>query len=294
MAHVLVIDDLPNERKSLQSVLKVGNHEMSIVDNASDGLAFLESRLPDVLLVDVSTVGLDATEFVECAHKKCPRLPILLMSSQGQEKEVIQALQKGASSYVPRDLLAEELASTLSDVLAYSKEEDSQHRLMSQMTELSCQFQLENDRTLVPPLVSHLQGHIGRMGVCDESDLVRVGIALDEALVNALQHGNLELDSKLREQGDAYHELAVERINQSPYSERLLHIAFHLTKDALEIVIRDEGPGFEVASLPDPRDPANVDRVSGRGILLMRTFMDEVIFNERGNQVTLRKARVAE
>lgn len=294
MAHVLVIDDSPNERESLQSILEGADHEMSVVADTAGGLAFLESRLPDALLVDVSTPGFDGAEFVDRVREKSARLPILLMSSRGQENAVIQALQKGASSYVPRDLLSQELPATLSDVLSYSKKEDCQFRLMSQMTELRCRFELENDRSLIPPLVSYLQGHIGRMGICDESDLVRVGIALDEALVNALQHGNLELDSELREQGDVYHELANQRINESPYAERVLHVSVHLTRDAAEIVIQDEGPGFDVASLPDPRDPANVERMSGRGILLMRTFMDEVVFNETGNEVTLRKVRGTE
>lgn len=293
MAHVLVIDDSANGQESLRLVLEGADHEMSVATDASSGLEFVEGRLPDALLVDVSTEGFDAADFIDRVRKKSARLPIVLMSSQGQEKVVIQALQKGASSYVPRDLLAQELPSTLSDVLSYSRKEDCQFRLMSQMTELRCRFELENDRSLIPPLVSYLQGHIGRMRICDEADLVRVGIALDEALVNALQHGNLELDSELREQGEVYHELAEQRINQPPYSERVLKVSVHLTRDAAEIVIQDEGPGFDVSSLPDPRDPANMDRVSGRGILLMRTFMDEVAFNELGNQVTLRKTRAS-
>ncbi|MEM8681572.1 MAG: ATP-binding protein, partial [Planctomycetota bacterium] len=56
-----------------------------------------------------------------------------------------------------------------------------------------------------------------------------------------------------------------------------------------EFVIEDEGPGFDPTRLPDPTDPANLERVSGRGVLLMRTFMDEVEYSERGNRVILRK-----
>jgi len=58
--------------------------------------------------------------------------------------------------------------------------------------------------------------------------------------------------------------------------------------------VRDEGPGFDPASLPDPTDPANLDRPCGRGMLLMRTFMDNVIYNDRGNEVTLFKERESE
>ena len=52
-------------------------------------------------------------------------------------------------------------------------------------------------------------------------------------------------------------------------------------------VIRDEGKGFDTSNMPDPTDPANLERMSGRGLLLMRAFMTEVHHNDRGNQVTL-------
>jgi anti-sigma regulatory factor (Ser/Thr protein kinase) len=57
--------------------------------------------------------------------------------------------------------------------------------------------------------------------------------------------------------------------------------------------MRDEGPGFDPKELPDPTDPENLLKLSGRGILLMRTFMDDVKFNDRGNEVTMVKRRSA-
>ena len=48
------------------------------------------------------------------------------------------------------------------------------------------------------------------------------------------------------------------------------------------------GVGFDISKLPDPRDPENLVRASGRGVLMMRMFMDEVSWNESGNEVTMR------
>ena len=53
--------------------------------------------------------------------------------------------------------------------------------------------------------------------------------------------------------------------------------------------VRDEGPGYDPSSLPDPTDPANVEKVSGRGLFLIRTFMDQVYHNETGNEITMIK-----
>ena len=77
------------------------------------------------------------------------------------------------------------------------------------------------------------------------------------------------------------------------YADRIrrIHVLVTLSPSEARFVIRDEGPGFDPESVPDPTDPANLERESGRGLLLMRTFMDEVRFNQAGNEVTLIKRR---
>ena len=130
------------------------------------------------------------------------------------------------------------------------------------------------------------------LGLCGESDRIRMGVGLGEALANAMFHGNLELSSSLREtDANAYHRLAQERRRQSPYQERHTEVQVRMSPGKAEFVIRDQGKGFNPASLPDPTDPANLDKITGRGILLMRSFMDEVSFNDKGNEVTMIKRR---
>jgi anti-sigma regulatory factor (Ser/Thr protein kinase) len=130
------------------------------------------------------------------------------------------------------------------------------------------------------------------MRICDEADRTRIGVALEEALVNALYHGNLEVGSELRgEDDEAYRGLILERLNQPPYRDRRIHVEVKISRENAIFVIRDEGSGFDPSSLPDPTDPVNLEKASGRGLLLMRTFMDEVTYNDRGNAVILTKRR---
>jgi anti-sigma regulatory factor (Ser/Thr protein kinase) len=70
-----------------------------------------------------------------------------------------------------------------------------------------------------------------------------------------------------------------------------VEIVCDVTPHEVRYQITDEGPGFDVALVPDPRDEDRIDIASGRGLLMMRAFMDEVIFNDQGNQVTLVKRR---
>jgi anti-sigma regulatory factor (Ser/Thr protein kinase) len=111
-------------------------------------------------------------------------------------------------------------------------------------------------------------------------------------LENAHYHGNLEVSSELREDGlSAYYDLAKVRREQPPYRDRRIDVVATFSSGEVRVVVRDEGPGFDLSCIPDPTDLSLLERPHGRGILLMRTFVDEVEFNEKGNEVTLVKRR---
>jgi anti-sigma regulatory factor (Ser/Thr protein kinase) len=145
---------------------------------------------------------------------------------------------------------------------------------------------------MVTPLVVYFQEVLDQMGVCDLAECTSAGVALEEALVNALHHGNLEVPSELRGRGDdLYFDLLTRRCRELPYANRKVHVEADVTRQRGVFTVRDEGAGFDRNSVPNPLDPDGLERVSGRGLLLMRTFMDEVVFNEAGNAVTMTKRR---
>ena len=124
-------------------------------------------------------------------------------------------------------------------------------------SETEWRFELENDVSLIPPLVDQVRQDLIRVRLCDDTALTRTGIALHEALVNAMHHGNLELSSDLREREDFdYRAFTERRRHEMPYSARRVHVNVKVTPREATIVIRDEGPGFDPSHLPDPTDPA--------------------------------------
>jgi anti-sigma regulatory factor (Ser/Thr protein kinase) len=144
----------------------------------------------------------------------------------------------------------------------------------------------------VPPLVAQFREDLIEMGLCDLTGATRAGIAIEEAVLNAVYHGNLEVSSDLRANGDeAFHALARDRRTQEPYASRRVRVTARLTTTSATFVISDQGPGFDVSKIPDPTHPDFLEKPSGRGVLLMRTFMDEVRYNSTGNRVTLVKRR---
>jgi anti-sigma regulatory factor (Ser/Thr protein kinase) len=115
-----------------------------------------------------------------------------------------------------------------------------------------------------------------------------MGIALQEALLNALLHGNLELTSdELHRAQEEDPELIRRRAAQPPYRDRRIHIYAEFSADTARFIIRDDGPGFDHARHTGMIGPDESE--GGRGLVLMRAFMDEVSFSAAGNEVTMCK-----
>jgi serine/threonine-protein kinase RsbW len=102
------------------------------------------------------------------------------------------------------------------------------------------------------------------------TDVFAVRLAFEEAVVNAIKHGNRHADDKH------------------------VHVTGKLFSNRLWLQISDEGPGFDPAAVPDCTDDERLDVPSGRGIMLMRSFMCHVEYNESGNQVVMEKHRVGD
>jgi CheY-like chemotaxis protein/anti-sigma regulatory factor (Ser/Thr protein kinase) len=289
---VLVVDDSPVDRRLAGGIVENMGWQALYAGNGTEALAALEKHLPSVVLTDLLMPEMDGLDLTEAIRQKYPSVPVVLMTAHGSEDIAIKALQKGAASYVPKKSLARDLPETLEQVVTTAKANQCQQRLLECLTRVECNFVLDNDVALIPPLIGNLEEHITRLKLCDQSGLILVGVALHEALTNAIFHGNLECSSQLREKDEkSYHELAAQRRAEEPYKSRRVYVRAELSRVEATFVVRDEGPGFDPSSLPDPTDPSNLEKVSGRGLFLIRTFMDQVTHNEIGNQITMAKRR---
>lgn len=293
MATVLVVDDSTTDRRLAGGLLEqIEGLQVEYAVDGSDALARIGLHCPDLVVTDLDMPSINGLKLVELIRKTCPGLPVILMTALGSEEIAVKALQAGASSYVPKRQLSFQLGETVRQVLQASHRDRAHLRLKRRLVRYEVEFCIENDQELISSLVQFLQDAVMEMGTCDESDRVRIGVALQEALTNACFHGNLELSSSIRETDHrAYYDLAIQRISSKPWCDRRIHVSGRFTPEEVEFIIRDDGPGFSRHGLPDPTDPANLERPCGRGLLLMHTFMDEIQYNEAGNEVRLAKRR---
>jgi serine/threonine-protein kinase RsbW len=127
-------------------------------------------------------------------------------------------------------------------------------------------LELPSDLTLMNAVLEYLLDRVAKLGLI-EIEQSNLFVALDEAFVNAVKHGNRNDPGKL------------------------LRVTAELSAHEAIFTIEDEGDGFDVGDIPDPRDPANLFKSSGRGVLLIYNIMDEVEYSEHGTRLKMVKKR---
>lgn len=288
---ILVVDDAAMDRRLAGRLLeKHPSFAVSYAENGQQALDMVLESPPAAVVTDIQMPGIGGLQLVEEVRARFPHVPVVLMTGQGSEDVAIQALQRGASSYVPKRDLARELVRTLTQVLNAARIDRFHQRVFESLTSVEFNYTLDNDPEMVGQLVSFLQEYLTRMGIGDETGRIRMGVALNEAMLNGIYHGNLELPHDLDSRGsNVIEEMIAERRSTAPYGDRRLHVQARFATDKAVFVVRDEGPGFDPQTLPDPNDPTTIDRPGWKGILLIRSFMDHVSHNATGNEITLVK-----
>lgn len=291
MASILIVDDDEIQRRLAGHLLRgLKDLEISYAEDGAKAIESIARATPDLVLTDLNMPGMSGLQLVEQLHLDRPTLPIILMTASGSEQVAVAALHAGASSYVPKSDLRQTLPDTVRKLLQVVQSHRQRSQLLKYLKHGETYFVLDNDPDLVPPLLGYLQDNIDRLGFADPSLRMDVGMAMMEALSNAMYHGNLEVSSDLRQDGqEAYDAKIQERRGEDPYRSRKVHLTARESREGVTYIIRDEGPGFDWRKLPDPTLPENMEKLCGRGLLMMRTFMDSVEYNDAGNQVTLTK-----
>jgi CheY-like chemotaxis protein len=289
---VLVVDDSAIDRRLAGRLLEKRGFVARYAVDGRDALTQIASDRPSIIVTDLRMPEINGLELVEAVRKSWPSLPVVLMTAHGSEEIALLALRTGAASYVPKRRLADDLADTLDAILQLCAGAQDRVSSVDPMDLGESAFAIENDIERLPEVIGQLEADLARLALCDETAILQVGVALREAIVNAMYHGNLEVSSSLLDQGGtAFGDRIAERRKTPPYCDRKVRIVARYERDEATYSISDEGPGFDPSSLPDPTDIANLERVHGRGLMLMRMFMDEVSHDARGNVVNMTKRR---
>lgn len=290
MADILVVDDHPAQVQQLIELLTAGGHTVRTATDQTGAVAALERAIPELIITDLEPAAA-GLELVRTARKLFPTTPVLVVTEHGNEELAVAALKAGAANYLPRRNLPRDLNLMLDELLTVAHSQIKRAVFLKRMSSVEYRFELENDTELIGNVVAQIELVMEKMTLFDDADRMQVSVGVHEAVVNAMVHGNLEVASNLkRDDWQAYHRTIAERAHATPYRDRRVTVVIRgERKRELFLRITDQGRGFDPAKLPDPTDPENLASGSGRGMLLIRTFFDEVSHNAKGNEIILLK-----
>ena len=296
---ILVVDD---ERVICDLLMELlsENHNFELL-SAGDGetaLQICSEREVDLVFTDLRMPGMGGLRLLAELKKIVPETPVVILTGYGSKEDVIQALRLGASNFLLKPNDVENVASIAEKILSMRQRKRLGEELFQFFEEEQHCFILPSSLRYALPLIDFLTARLVVLGISSHAELKNIRLALDEALVNAVVHGNLEISSEMK--GNTltdlvrYDEEVRNRCLMPPFCSRKVIVKSQIDRKRAKFIVQDEGKGFDHRSLPN--DFSNVDNLGsyGRGLLLIKTFMDEVTFNDSGNTITMVKnARAA-
>lgn len=291
--HVLVIDD---DLAVLGMVSDALAHHGMAVHPFSEGKAamkLLEDPLGpplDLVISDINMEGMDGFDIVHRVKSINPSLPVVLMTGQASLEYAIRAMRMGAANLFQKPLTLRELLNNVFRLVGLHRELRMAEAGLKGLVRESRLFSFRSDRVDIPSTVMHLTDRLVPMGFASSSNVDVIAMAFHEALVNALEHGNLEMDSSLKGDlfaaQDAYSILRQERLSDPGFASRTIEVYMNASPDCYEVVIKDEGKGFNTKKISRISDET-LAKQCGRGLALIHMVMDEVTHNAKGNEIRM-------
>ncbi len=293
---ILIVDDEQMIRELLVDILNAaGNYRLLTAANGEEALTIFTNQAVDLVLTDLRMPGVTGLELLaELRHIK-DDVPVIILTGYGRREDVIEALRLGASNFLMKPQEIKLVHKVASKVLRVRIKERLEQQIFEYFRSEKQTYQISNILKFTFPLIDLITDKLIRVGICGAHDLTNIRLALDEALINAIIHGNLEIPSTMKgaslSEITKFNQLVKERSLSEPYSSRCVHVETELTQDSVQYIIEDQGNGFDWSQMPKSFEDHEILANHGRGLLLIQAFMDDVTFNEKGNCITLLKKR---
>lgn len=253
---ILIVDDYDDLGTALMKEFGKDGNLVKITKTRDAAVAFIENDNFDLVITDLDGENMSADSSAEI-EINC--LPDAINDSRSN----IKAFKICVSNYGKDDFTEEELKKFVETTLDYKAKFVDQKEIVQNWRE-KIEFEIPSVMSLMHTILDYLMKRVEKNGVVNSEDS-NLFIALDEAFVNAVKHGN-KFDVT-----------------------KFVRISAEVSSKEARFTVEDEGDGFNIAEVPDPTDTENLFKTSGRGVLIIHNVMDEVRYNERGNRLEMIK-----
>lgn len=267
----LIVEDEVELAELFTEILRRRGLDVSVLHEGGPAPAWMRDNQPDLVLLDLMLP--DKSGYAVCEEVKLDRstnlIPIVMVTARSAHQDMVKGLAVGANEYVTKPFTLDQLNDAIDRALAWRDD------LCRCGAKGEIRFELKSEACFLEEL-NHMLSNLFLYSGLPGDSIRQLTTAIREMGMNAIEWGH-------RKQGDL-----------------LVNITYRIDKDRVVIVIRDSGPGFNPARVPhaaDPEDPAKHMevrdslglRVGGFGILMARGLVDELQYNQTGNEVRLVK-----
>ncbi len=292
--HILLADGDTESQEKFRAFFKRRGWELEIVRDASRLGEALELSDYDVIIADAAMPGLSPSMLLGQAFRKRPTQALVMIGESAESDGGVRLLRSGITDVITKPVDFSWLERCVEQACSLRRQDEREKQTYAFVTsertvmEFSCK-QLREIQAISLPIVSRLLAG----GQLSDSEALRIRLAVQEAVLNALEHGNLELDSRWKEVfeqngEDKFTAVRRQRMDDPLFAERCVRVTSDFERDRFQITIKDQGKGFLNSQQPMVPLTQNLS-CFGRGMTLISNAVDEVRFNDNGSEVTLVK-----
>lgn len=294
--HILIAEDELAVRQLLfDQITEDLGYRVTLAANGREALDLFKSDPADVILADVRMPNLSGLELLREVKRINPRVPFLIMSGQGDVEDTITALRAGAQDFFQKPFKMSRLMASVERAFTQISALRLRRVARAYLVDEAQRFVIPNELEIVPHIIAEMTGSLENDPGMAVGELEAIRASLHEMILNAIEHGNLEINydekSVLMESPDGWRAEVLRRATSPEFHGRTVTIECENSPQSVMFRVTDQGNGFVHDDLPDPTQFTHV--LHGRGILIARVHMDQVFYNEKGNQVTLIKQKNA-
>ncbi len=285
-----MIDDEKIFLDTLSRRLSKQGYQVTTASHGKEGLdRFLDTPDEfDLILSDIQMPVMDGLEVLKQLRHKDYDVPVIIMTGHSELEKSIQALRLGAFDYLLKPLDLSQLYTTLQKLKSIRSSLNQVNEILPHVSG-TIQIALPSRLEFIDKVIAYIQREMEPICRRHSINIYSVSLCLQEALANAVIHGNLDIQSHLKEESwEKFEEIRLKREQDSDYGGKEVQITYSFDPDFMRFEITDQGKGFDPSSLPDFTNPATL-LSTGRGLLYISSFMDRVVWNKTGNSITMEK-----
>ncbi len=284
---ILIVDDNLDLLDYLKDFFMIYNYEVILAETGTEGVDKFREFSPDIVISDMRLPDKNGNVVVKEIKQIDQEVPIIIITGFSDHQLILSAMKSGACDLLKKPFKPNDLRYLISKI------ETLFRKIKVKLSSAFVQWEkrhliIRNDIGIIRSVVDFIFSNIDYIS----EDVSFMKIGLQEVLINAIEHGNLEISTKekkeLLDKGD-YNKILNKRAQQPAYREKFVDIEIFSTPEYLKITLQDQGKGFDYTQIPDPTNPKNFLEEYGKGIFMAMHAFDDVEYNGIGNGVTLIK-----